>query len=59
MKRHLRDTYGADFTPVARQRSVYPEWAPRANSKARDDPQHRKLGIIDRVTRTIRDIAFA
>jgi hypothetical protein len=55
----LRDHYGADFTAVARQKTEYPDWATRANSKTKEEPQHRKLGIIDRVTRTIRDIAFA
>jgi hypothetical protein len=29
-----------------------------ANSKTTEEPEHRKLGTIDRVIRTIRDIAF-
>jgi hypothetical protein len=32
---------------------------PIANSKTKNEPHHRKLGTIDRVIRTIRDIAFA
>jgi hypothetical protein len=59
MKDRLRDHYGANFRAVARQKSEFPEWAIRANSKVEEEPQHRKLGIIDRVTRNIRDIAFA
>jgi hypothetical protein len=51
-------TQGADFTPVARQKSIYPDFMTYANSHTREDPEHRKLGTIDRAIRTIRDIAF-
>jgi 2-iminoacetate synthase ThiH len=30
-----------------------------ANGAVKNEAQHRKLGIVDRVIRTIRDIAFA
>jgi hypothetical protein len=50
---------GADFTAVARQKSVYPDWMAQANSRVKEEPEHRKLGTIDRVIRTLRDMAFA
>jgi hypothetical protein len=58
VQKHLRERWGASFTPVERQQSQFPEWATQENAQTKSEPQHRKLGIIDRVTRTIRDIAF-
>jgi hypothetical protein len=58
-KKHLAERYGADFTAVPRQKSIYPDWMPRANETAAESSEHRKLAIADRVIRTIRDIAFA
>jgi hypothetical protein len=62
-KAHLTQNYGADFTVVAPQRKPqYPDWMPMANEameKKANEVEHRKLGIVDRVIRTIRDIAFA
>jgi hypothetical protein len=51
-------TQGADFKAVALQKSQYPDWMPIANAATKNEAQHRKLGIVDRVCRTIRDIAF-
>jgi hypothetical protein len=51
--------HGSDFTAVARQQSKYPNWMTQANAAAKSSAEHRKLAIVDRVIRTIRDIAFA
>ncbi|KAK8839238.1 hypothetical protein M9Y10_032167 [Tritrichomonas musculus] len=61
--REARDAYynskGIDFKPVPRQiMGVYPEFMQKERNAAKTDPLHGSLGIIDRVIRTIRDIAY-
>ena len=47
-----------DFKPVPRQHStLFPEFM-KNKSATKTEPLHSALGIIDRVIRTIRDIAF-
>ena len=50
---------GIDFKPVPRQvMGVYPEFMQKERKAVKTDPLHGSLGIIDRVIRTIRDIAY-
>ncbi len=61
--REARDVYynskGIDFKPVPRQiMGVYPDFMQKERKSVKTDPLHGSLGIIDRVIRTIRDIAY-
>ena len=49
-----------EFIPVARQITKYPDFMQELNmvKKLKSEPTHSSLGIIDRVIRTIRDIAY-
>ena len=50
---------GIDFKPVPRQvMGVYPDFMKKEQKSVKTDPLHSSLGILDRVTRTIRDIAY-
>ena len=50
---------GIDFKPVPRQvMGVYPDYMKKEQNAVKTDPLHGSLGIIDRVIRTIRDIAY-
>ena len=51
--------YGIDFTPVKRQvMGAYPDYMKDEQKQVKTDPLHGSLGIIDRVIRTIRDMAY-
>ena len=52
--------HGIDFVSVRRQISKYPEFMANLNmvKAIKSEPSHSSLGIIDRVIRTIRDMAF-
>ena len=52
--------HGINFITVRRQITKYPDFMQDLNmvKKLKDEPYHSSLGIIDRVIRTIRDIAF-
>lgn len=53
------DRHGIKFTPAPRiKMGVYPEFMKKEQSKSKMDPMHSSLGIIDRVIRTIRDMAY-
>ena len=61
--REARDAYynskGIEFKPVPRQvMGVYPDFMQKERKAVKTDPLHGSLGIIDRVIRTIRDIAY-
>ena len=50
---------GIDFKPVPRQvMGVYPDFMKKEQKSVKTDPLHSSLGIVDRVIRTIRDIAY-
>ena len=51
---------GIDFKPVARQpKGAYPDFMKYEQKKAKKtEPLHSSLGIVDRVIRTIRDMAY-
>mgnify|MGYP001152810671 CR=1 FL=1 len=52
-------THGISFKPVPRiQMGHYPDFMKREQKQVKTDPMHGSLGIIDRVIRTIRDIAY-
>lgn len=51
--------YNLNFKPVPRQQmGAYPDFMKKEQSKVKSDPLHGSLGIIDRVIRTIRDMAY-
>jgi len=52
--------HGIDFVPVRRQISKYPSFMADLNmvKAIKSEPSHTSLAIIDRVIRTIRDMAF-
>lgn len=53
------DKHGIIFTPVPRiQMGVYPDFMTREQKHAKTDPMHGSLGILDRVVRTLRDMAY-
>ena len=48
-----------DFKPVPRQvMGAYPDFMKKEQKAVKTDPLHGSLGIIDRVIRTIRDMAY-
>ena len=50
---------GIDFKPVPRQvMGAYPDFMKKEQKAVKTDPLHGSLGIIDRVIRTIRDMAY-
>ena len=51
---------GIEFQTVSRQMSKYPDFMQKLNmvKAITSEPSHSSLGIIDRVIRTIRDLAF-
>ena len=50
---------GIDFKPVTRQvMGNYPDFMKKEQEDVKNDPLHSSLGIIDRVIRTIRDMAY-
>lgn len=51
--------HGITFTPVPRMKTtVYPSFMKREHDSEKTDPMHGSLGIIDRVIRTLRDMAY-
>lgn len=54
------DAHNIQFTPVARQpKGAYPDFMTYEQEKAKKtEPLHSSLGIVDRVIRTIRDMAY-
>ena len=51
--------HGITFTEVPRmQMGHYPDFMKREQKQVKTDPMHGSLGIIDRVIRTIRDMAY-
>ena len=49
---------GIDFKPVPRQvMGAYPDFMKKEQNAVKTDPLHGSLGVIDRVIRTIRDMA--
>ena len=53
------DQHGIQFTPVPRMNmGVYPDFMSREQKQAKTDPMHGSLGILDRVIRTLRDMAY-
>ena len=53
------DKKGIDFKPVPRQvMGAYPDFMKKEQKAVKTDPLHGSLGIIDRVIRTIRDMAY-
>ena len=58
-KQAFYEIYGIDFTPVKRQvMGAYPDYMKDEQKQVKTDPLHGSLGIIDRVIRTIRDMAY-
>lgn len=58
-KESFYEIYGIDFTPVKRQvMGAYPDYMKDEQKQVKTDPLHGSLGIIDRVIRTIRDMAY-
>ena len=58
-KETFYNSKGIDFKPVPRQvMGVYPDFMKKEQKAVKTDPLHGSLGIIDRVIRTIRDIAY-
>ena len=50
---------GIDFKPVPRQvMGVYPDFMRKEQNTVKSDPLHGSLGIVDRIIRTIRDMAY-
>lgn len=55
----LYKKYNIDFKPVPRQNmGIYPDFMQKEQKATKTDPMHGSLGIIDRVIRTIRDMAY-
>ena len=53
------ESRGIDFKPVPRQvMGAYPDFMKKEQKAVKTDPLHGSLGIIDRVIRTIRDMAY-
>lgn len=51
--------HGITFKPVPRMKTtVYPKFMKREHESEKTDPMHGSLGIIDRVIRTLRDMAY-
>ena len=58
-KNELEEKYGIKWVPVKRMfMGVYPSFMPKMKNRQKEDPMHNSLGIIDRVIRTLRDMAY-
>jgi hypothetical protein len=58
MTKRFYDANRITFIPVRRESSAYAGFMTDAQSKVKSSPNHTSLGIIDRVIRTIRDMAY-
>jgi hypothetical protein len=58
MTKRFYEANGITFIPVRRDSSAYAGFMTDASSKVKSSPNHTSLGIIDRVVRTIRDMAY-
>ena len=58
-KEEIQRKYGITFQSVPRiYMGIYPSFMVKQNLRRKTDPMHNSLGIIDRVIRTIRDMAY-
>ncbi len=58
-KNELEKDYGIKWVPVKRMlMGHYPSFMPKMRKRQKEDPMHSSLGIIDRVIRTLRDMAY-
>jgi hypothetical protein len=58
MTKRFYDANRITFIPVRRESSAYAGFMTDANAKIKSSPNHTSLGIVDRVIRTIRDMAY-
>lgn len=53
------DSHNIEFKPVPRMKmGVYPDFMKKEQKQSKTDPMHGSLGILDRVIRTLRDMAY-
>ena len=53
------DSHDIEFKPVPRMKmGVYPDFMKKEQKQSKTDPMHGSLGILDRVIRTLRDMAY-
>ena len=58
-KEEIQQRYGIEFQSASRiYMGIYPSFMKKQNLKRKTDPMHNSLGIIDRVIRTLRDMAY-